>query len=83
LIGHFIGCDALQVQCCRVISALLNTLKDNPSKDIANVLGEQLQVPHILRPRIIFNQSIPNVLCSFFVGCVVFSLEVGSMLHSL
>ncbi|KAI9381278.1 hypothetical protein POPTR_015G076650v4 [Populus trichocarpa] len=43
LIGQFIGCDALQDQCCRVISALLNTLKDNPSKDIANVLGEQLQ----------------------------------------
>ncbi|KAL9337902.1 hypothetical protein Peur_069671 [Populus x canadensis] len=43
LIGQFIGCDALQDQCCRVISALLNTLKGNPSKDIANVLGEQLQ----------------------------------------
>ncbi|XP_011028561.1 PREDICTED: serine/threonine-protein kinase ATM [Populus euphratica] len=43
LSGQFIGCDALQDQCCRVISALLNTLKGNPSKDIANVLGEQLQ----------------------------------------
>ncbi|KAG6746015.1 hypothetical protein POTOM_050526 [Populus tomentosa] len=43
LIGQFIGCDALQDQCCRVISALLNTLKGNPSKVIAIVLGEQLQ----------------------------------------
>ncbi|CAK7328912.1 unnamed protein product [Dovyalis caffra] len=43
LVGQFIGCDALQDQCCRVVSALLNTFKCNPSKDIASVLGEQLQ----------------------------------------
>ncbi|KAJ6760715.1 SERINE/THREONINE-PROTEIN KINASE ATM [Salix purpurea] len=43
LIGQFIGCHALQDQCCRIISALLNTFKGNSSKDIANVLGEQLQ----------------------------------------
>ncbi|KAJ4840216.1 hypothetical protein Tsubulata_002970 [Turnera subulata] len=44
LIGQFIGSEALQEQCCRVISALLNTIKSHPSEGIANVLGEQLQL---------------------------------------
>ncbi|KAK1564596.1 hypothetical protein Q3G72_006661 [Acer saccharum] len=43
LIGQFIGCHALQDQCCRIISALLKAFKNNPSKEIINVLGEQLQ----------------------------------------
>ncbi|XP_022767135.1 serine/threonine-protein kinase ATM isoform X5 [Durio zibethinus] len=43
LIGQFIGCHALQDQCCRIISALLKTFKSNPSKEIVGVLGEQLQ----------------------------------------
>jgi ataxia telangiectasia mutated family protein len=44
LIGQFIGCLALQEQCCRIISALLKIFKSNPSKEIISVLGEQLQV---------------------------------------
>ncbi|XP_062116266.1 serine/threonine-protein kinase ATM isoform X3 [Humulus lupulus] len=43
LIGQFIGCDALQDQCFHIISALLNTIKHNPSKEMMTVLGEQLQ----------------------------------------
>ncbi|CAB4280796.1 unnamed protein product [Prunus armeniaca] len=43
LVGQFIGCRALQDQCCRIISALLKTFKSNPSKEIISVLGEQLQ----------------------------------------
>ncbi|XVE54961.1 hypothetical protein DITRI_Ditri03aG0123000 [Diplodiscus trichospermus] len=43
LIGQFIGCHALQDQCCRIISALLKTFKSNPSKETVGVLGEQLQ----------------------------------------
>ncbi|XP_044477149.1 serine/threonine-protein kinase ATM isoform X3 [Mangifera indica] len=43
LIGQFIGCHALQDQCCRIISALLKPFKNNPSKEIIHVLGEQLQ----------------------------------------
>ncbi|XP_017973415.1 PREDICTED: serine/threonine-protein kinase ATM isoform X2 [Theobroma cacao] len=43
LIGQFIGCHALQDQCCRIISALLKSFKSNPSKEIVGVLGEQLQ----------------------------------------
>ncbi|KAE8124229.1 hypothetical protein FH972_019134 [Carpinus fangiana] len=43
LIGQFIGCHALQEQCCRIISALLRIFKSNPSKEIISVLGEQLQ----------------------------------------
>ncbi|KAJ0106487.1 hypothetical protein Patl1_18038 [Pistacia atlantica] len=43
LIGQYIGCHALQDQCCRIISALLKAFKSNPSKEIIYVLGEQLQ----------------------------------------
>ncbi|XP_048228650.1 serine/threonine-protein kinase ATM isoform X3 [Ricinus communis] len=43
LVGQFIGCWALQDQCCRIISSLLETFKRNPSEDIVRVLGEQLQ----------------------------------------
>ncbi|XP_060670261.1 serine/threonine-protein kinase ATM [Ziziphus jujuba] len=43
MVGQFIGCYALQDQCCRIISKLLNTFKSNPSKEMINVLGEQLQ----------------------------------------
>lgn len=43
LIGQFIGFYALQDQCCRIVSALLKAFRDNPSKEIFNVLGEQLQ----------------------------------------
>ncbi|KAH7550460.1 hypothetical protein JRO89_XS13G0195300 [Xanthoceras sorbifolium] len=43
LIGQSIGCHALQDQCCHIISALLKAFKTNPSKEIINVLGEQLQ----------------------------------------
>ncbi|KAF4352465.1 hypothetical protein F8388_012166 [Cannabis sativa] len=43
LVGQFIGCDALQDQCFHIISALLNTINYNPSKEMITVLGEQLQ----------------------------------------
>ncbi|MED6180994.1 hypothetical protein PIB30_015217 [Stylosanthes scabra] len=43
LIGPLIGCHALEDQCCRILSALLLPFKDNPSSDITNMLGEQLQ----------------------------------------
>ncbi|XP_034214644.1 serine/threonine-protein kinase ATM isoform X13 [Prunus dulcis] len=43
LVSQFIGCRALQDQCCRIISTLLKTFKSNPSKEIISVLGEQLQ----------------------------------------
>ncbi|KAB2013879.1 hypothetical protein ES319_D09G187000v1 [Gossypium barbadense] len=43
LIGQYIGCHALQDQCCCIISSLLKTFKNNPSKEIVGVLGEQLQ----------------------------------------
>ncbi|KAH9776171.1 serine/threonine-protein kinase ATM [Citrus sinensis] len=43
LVGQFIGVYALQDQCCRIVSALLKAFRDNPSKEIVNVLGEQLQ----------------------------------------
>ncbi|KAJ8771786.1 hypothetical protein K2173_026963 [Erythroxylum novogranatense] len=43
LVGQFIDCEALHDQCSRLISALLQTLKSSPSKETANVLGEQLQ----------------------------------------
>ncbi|KAL1153771.1 hypothetical protein V6Z11_A09G199000 [Gossypium hirsutum] len=43
LIGQYIGCHALQDQCCCIISSLLKTFKSNPSKEIVGVLGEQLQ----------------------------------------
>ncbi|KAK8518220.1 hypothetical protein V6N13_027695 [Hibiscus sabdariffa] len=43
LIGQFLGCHALQDQCCRIISSLLKTFKNNPSKETVGVLGEQLQ----------------------------------------
>ncbi|KAF5476799.1 hypothetical protein F2P56_003496 [Juglans regia] len=43
LVGQFIGCHALQDQCCCIISTLLSTFRSNPSKEIVSVLGEQLQ----------------------------------------
>ncbi|KAK7317181.1 hypothetical protein RJT34_01188 [Clitoria ternatea] len=43
LIGPMIGCHTLQDQCCRILSALLVTLKKNPSPDIIRMLGDQLQ----------------------------------------
>ncbi|KAI3684521.1 hypothetical protein L6452_33745 [Arctium lappa] len=43
LVGQFIDYDPLQDQCCRIISTLLKTLKDNQSKYGIDVLGEQLQ----------------------------------------
>ncbi|GLT47213.1 hypothetical protein SLA2020_209240 [Shorea laevis] len=43
LIGQFIGSNALQDQCCCIISALLKSLNSNPSKEAIIVLGEQLQ----------------------------------------
>ncbi|GAV63786.1 PI3_PI4_kinase domain-containing protein/FAT domain-containing protein/FATC domain-containing protein, partial [Cephalotus follicularis] len=43
LIGQFIGCDALQDQCCCIISALLKAFECNASKEIMYVLGVQLQ----------------------------------------
>ncbi|KAM7277000.1 hypothetical protein ACFE04_018866 [Oxalis oulophora] len=43
LIGQFIGCHSLQDQCCRIVSALLEIFKKNPSKEIISFLGEQLQ----------------------------------------
>ncbi|EXB87890.1 Serine/threonine-protein kinase ATM [Morus notabilis] len=42
-IGQYISCDALQDQCCRIISRLLKTFKSNPSKEMISVLGEQIQ----------------------------------------
>ncbi|PON35174.1 Phosphatidylinositol 3-kinase, Vps34 type, partial [Parasponia andersonii] len=43
LIGQFMSCDALQDQCCHIISALLKTFKSKPSKEMITVVGEQLQ----------------------------------------
>ncbi|XP_065875882.1 serine/threonine-protein kinase ATM isoform X2 [Euphorbia lathyris] len=43
LVGQFIGYQALQDQCCRIISALLSILKNNQSREGVRVLGEQLQ----------------------------------------
>ncbi|KVH98208.1 Armadillo-type fold [Cynara cardunculus var. scolymus] len=43
LVGQFIDYGPLQDQCCRIISTLLKTLKDNQSKVGIDVLGEQLQ----------------------------------------
>ncbi|XP_045816356.1 serine/threonine-protein kinase ATM isoform X4 [Trifolium pratense] len=43
LIGPLIGCPALQVQCCRILSALLKSCKEHLSADITSMLGEQLQ----------------------------------------
>ncbi|KAJ4974544.1 hypothetical protein NE237_007718 [Protea cynaroides] len=43
LVGHFIGCEPLQEQCCVIISTILEAFKNNPSKDVMHVLGEQLR----------------------------------------
>ncbi|KAL6997150.1 non-specific serine,threonine protein kinase [Sarracenia purpurea var. burkii] len=43
LVGQFVGCHALQDQCCCIISRLLQTYRGSPSKETAGVLGEQLQ----------------------------------------
>ncbi|XP_058091812.1 serine/threonine-protein kinase ATM isoform X2 [Magnolia sinica] len=43
LVGQFIGCRALQDQCCLILSTLLEAFKNNPTKDVTSVLGEQLQ----------------------------------------
>ncbi|XP_031372225.1 serine/threonine-protein kinase ATM isoform X2 [Punica granatum] len=44
LTGQYIGCHAVQDQCCRIISSLLDTVENNvTSKEIICVLGEQLQ----------------------------------------
>ncbi|XP_057442948.1 serine/threonine-protein kinase ATM [Lotus japonicus] len=43
LIGPLIGCLPLQDQCCRILSALLLSFKNNVSADISSMLGEQLQ----------------------------------------
>ncbi|XP_048138242.1 serine/threonine-protein kinase ATM isoform X3 [Rhodamnia argentea] len=43
LVGQYIGCHALQDQCCRIIATLLKTFENDPSKEISSVLGEQLQ----------------------------------------
>ncbi|XP_059644264.1 serine/threonine-protein kinase ATM [Cornus florida] len=43
VVGQFIGCHALQDQCCRIICTLLKTFRSNPSKETTGVLGEQLQ----------------------------------------
>ncbi|KAF5933201.1 hypothetical protein HYC85_029372 [Camellia sinensis] len=43
LVGQFVGCHALQDQCCHIISSLLQSFRSKPSKETARVLGEQLQ----------------------------------------
>ncbi|KAL5723782.1 non-specific serine/threonine protein kinase [Ranunculus cassubicifolius] len=43
LVGQFIGCHALQEQCCLILFKLLEAFDNNPTKDTINVLGEQLQ----------------------------------------
>ncbi|XP_043704321.1 serine/threonine-protein kinase ATM isoform X2 [Telopea speciosissima] len=43
LIGQFIGCEPLQEQCCVILSTILEAFKNNTSKDVMNVLGEQLR----------------------------------------
>ncbi|XP_010663180.1 serine/threonine-protein kinase ATM isoform X4 [Vitis vinifera] len=43
LVGQFFGFNALQDQCSRIISMLLESFKSNPSKEIIGVPGEQLQ----------------------------------------
>lgn len=43
LVGQYIGCHALQDQCCRIIGTLRKAFENDPSKEITSVLGEQLQ----------------------------------------
>ncbi|XP_010243049.1 PREDICTED: serine/threonine-protein kinase ATM isoform X1 [Nelumbo nucifera] len=43
LIGKYIGFQALQNQCCLILSTLLKAFKCNPNHDVIGVLGEQLQ----------------------------------------
>ncbi|XP_042498310.1 serine/threonine-protein kinase ATM isoform X2 [Macadamia integrifolia] len=43
LVGQFVRCEPLQEQCCVILSTILEAFKSNTSKDVMNVLGEQLQ----------------------------------------
>ncbi|KAK9108083.1 hypothetical protein Syun_024094 [Stephania yunnanensis] len=43
IVGQFISCQALQSQCCSILSKLLEAFKCSPSRDSIHVLGEQLQ----------------------------------------
>ncbi|XP_072965614.1 serine/threonine-protein kinase ATM isoform X2 [Typha angustifolia] len=43
IVGHFLLSRPLQEQCCVILSKLIDTYKTNPPKEIASVLGEQLQ----------------------------------------
>ncbi|XP_077244126.1 serine/Threonine-kinase ATM-like protein isoform X2 [Tasmannia lanceolata] len=43
IVGQFIGIEALQDQCCLMLSTLLEAFKSNSTKDVTSVLGEQLQ----------------------------------------
>lgn len=43
MVGQYITCHALQDQCCRIISTLLQVFRRNAHKDITGMLGEQLQ----------------------------------------
>lgn len=44
IVGQLIGSQPLQEQCCVILSTLLKAFKAKPTKDVYNVLGEELQV---------------------------------------
>ncbi|XP_064968170.1 serine/threonine-protein kinase ATM-like isoform X2 [Musa acuminata AAA Group] len=43
IVGQLIGSQPLQEQCCVILSTLLKAFKAKPTKDVYNVLGEELQ----------------------------------------
>ncbi|KAJ8476072.1 hypothetical protein OPV22_019799 [Ensete ventricosum] len=43
IVGQLIGSQPLQEQCCVILSTLLKAFKGKPTKDVYNVLGEELQ----------------------------------------
>ncbi|CAI0398621.1 unnamed protein product, partial [Linum tenue] len=43
LTGQIIGLKALENQSCRIMTSVLKTFDENPSKDVFNALGDQLQ----------------------------------------
>uniref|UniRef100_A0A2P2L2S6 Serine/threonine-protein kinase ATM n=1 Tax=Rhizophora mucronata TaxID=61149 RepID=A0A2P2L2S6_RHIMU len=77
LTGQFIGCQALQDQCCCIISALLQTFKSKPSKVIAILLGEQLQF--------LVSKLVASCIAVDTAGKLssIRSSEVLSLLHQL
>ena len=83
LVGQFIGVYALQDQCCRIVSALLKAFRDNPSKEIVNVLGEQLQVLIRSHKSLLSLAMLIIYLSIDSIFYVVFGVKVSGMLYAL